>query len=187
MGKWGRKRKQGVIRHPSGQIKAKSDYELEKEALGVVIGARQRVFGLSEGEAKMMEAGSAVGRLFLAKEISRRQLDAAARYEEAMRLSRWAMLVKPVLSGSDLNRSGSHDNSDGTDPRYVAQCKAAVEQARNCRRALTEAGSFCMSAVDGIVMDGQDMPSFVGDLRVGLNAIARLFKIPADDQAREAA
>jgi hypothetical protein len=53
-----------------------------REAMSVALGARQRVHGLRKAAAESVEAGSALGRLFLAGMIPRRLYAAGSRYAE---------------------------------------------------------------------------------------------------------
>lgn len=168
-------------RHPSGRLyepgpKERKE-ESERDAMATVIEARQRVFGVSEDDAKKFEAGSVIGRLHLTQEISAAQLEAASRYETVVRLANAAILVKPLSSPGDLNRSRGHDASDGTDPDYIEKCRAAEKQATACWRALRESHPLARWAVDTIVVDNQLVPA-IGELRVGLNVLCRVFRIP---------
>lgn len=149
----------------------------------VGIHARQRVFGLTLDDARKEEAGTVIGRLLITKEISAPQFEAAKRYEEIVRLADAAILLsRNPPSAGDLNRSRGHDASEGDDPAYVAKCTLANRDANNCWRALKEAGQLCRWAVDSFVIENQNVQA-LGELRVGLNALCRVMKIPMHTMA----
>lgn len=164
-------------RHPSGRLYEPGPKEREDEIRGVVIDARQRIWGMTEQQASFPEAGSVVGRLRLSRTISAAQAEAALKYAETMALADAAILAKRIGSSGDLNRSRGHDDSDGTEPGYVAKCKAAIAKSIECHRALREAHQLARWAVDTIVLEDQPIPAD-GELRLGLNALCRVFKIP---------
>lgn len=181
-------------RHPSGRLyepgpKEREEAKAEKaeEVMSVALEARQRVFLVPETQAKLAEAGSVIGRLLLTREIGRHQFEAARKYEEVVALANAAILARGFPTPGDLNRSGGHDDSDGTEPGYVARCKAATDKANHCWRALREAGQLCRWAVDTIVIEDQPVPHAIGDLRLGLNALCRVLKIEIPGGTQKAA
>lgn len=132
---------------------------------------------MTEAQAKFPEAGSVIGRLLLAKVVSYPQAEAAMKYAETMALANAAILSKRIGSSGDLNRSRGHDDSDGTEPGYVARCQASIAKSIECHRALREAHQLARWAVDTIVLEDQPIPAD-GELRLGLNALCRVFRIP---------
>jgi len=189
MARAGRKRKQAA-RHPSGQVKKPSPNEAKENAQHVALQARQRVFGLSAEDAPLQEAESLVGRLVLMGMLDDWHWKAALQYEEIVRAADRCYLAKGFPSPGDLNRRGGHDDSDGTEPAYVDACRAAINQANRCHRALRDSGAetddpFVRGAVDMLVFDGAYNHRFLGAARIGLNALARLLHIPMTRKLRK--
>jgi hypothetical protein len=173
-------------RHPSGRLyepgprgRARARAERAEEVARVALAARRRVFRLGAEEARRTEAGTALGRLAISGEITRPQYEAAQRYEEVSRRADAALLARRMVSAAELDRSGGggHDGRAGDDPAYAARCRAAVKEAERCWRAMAEAGAACRAAVDMAVLQGSATPAAVGDLRLGLNALARVFRM----------
>lgn len=167
--------------------------------MSTAIDARMRLFGLTKEEASEVDAASVVGRLALSGEISERQYQAAVRYELTVRSADKAYLAGSVPSGSDLNRSRSHLPEEpgsptakrvwgkdlviwpGTDDEYNAKCKRDIDMSVKCYRALGAcADRLARWAVDNIVLENNDLPHAYGELKIGLNALAHLFKLPLD-------
>jgi hypothetical protein len=83
----GRPRKQGVRRAPSGrisqakdvqaEIKSREKSESEKDAMAVAVDARRRHYDAPDSTVKDQRWSTAIGRLFLSKEISEEQYEAA--------------------------------------------------------------------------------------------------------------
>jgi len=169
----GRKRKL-TIRYPNGRALAKPHHARVESMLAVAIEARQRVFGLSVENATRVEAVDLLGRLRLSGEISEAQHAAGLAYAQEREDYHRVMLSRPVPSAGDLERQPGFDGSDGSSPGYVAWCQGVEADYKAMRRALMETGdSLASMVVDGII-DGTAMWDFLGTLRVGLNALARL-------------
>jgi hypothetical protein len=144
--------------------------------MATVVAARQRVYDLPRDKAIRKEAGSAIGRALLNGELILDQAHAAHRYERIVRAYRKAVLAKNAASGSDFDRTGGYDSREGDDAAYVEIFQEAEALWRSSRRALLEAGQFCHMAVETWAID--DIPAYgmIGDLRLGLNALARLYR-----------
>lgn len=173
----GRPRSTGQ-RHPSGKVKQPTERALAELNRSVVLEARQRVYGLSEEDARRDEAFVVLGRLFFTREISRQQYDDGWRYAEIVANYRRAIMAKGVPSAGDLDRSRGHDGSDGTDPAYVARCKRDIAIYKQVRRSILEAPDpLAQTIIDAVVIEGKDMPSFVGTLRIALNAVGHAITV----------
>jgi hypothetical protein len=171
-----RKRK-GTRREPNGRYMRDSKEEREKDVKDVVITARERVYGLSKGSASLQEAGSAVGRLVLAGQLTRAQADAAEEYEKVVRAFLASIEARRPSSPGDLNRSGGYDGREGDDPAYIEKCHLAVRRYKEARRGLLEASPLAHFAMETWVTEGHEVWSLLGDLRLGLNALARLWRV----------
>lgn len=181
----GRKRKTGVTRLSTGRIRRAGTREREGEARKVALSARRRLFGVSAEDALKAEAGTVVGRLLMSGEIKPWQHQAALEYEAVVRAANAAYLSRRLASAGDLDgagRGGGHaaagPGGEGSDPAYVARCRAAIERANRCHRALAGCGELMARyAVDRIVLENLSLPRAVGELRIGLNALCREFRI----------
>lgn len=179
----GRPRKTDALRHPGGQVVRTSAQQQAEDAMATVVAARQRVYDLPAFMATQKEAGSAIGRALLKGEITPGQERDAHRYERIVRDYRKAVLAQKAASGSDFDRTGGYDSREGDDASYVEIFKEAEALWRASRRALLEAGPLCHMAVETWVIDDiAAAHSMIGDLRVGLNALARLYR---SDMRRE--
>jgi hypothetical protein len=187
----GRKRMIAARRHPGGQVVRRSPEERVKEVRAVVETARQRVYELWPYQASQWESVDAVGRAFLrghfgdlSTDVGKAQasamLSAARLYEQVQINHRRAVEARRMRSGGDLDRSGGYDASDGTEPLYVHWCENAEREMRETRRALLEAHPLAQLAVDAWVLEDKTAYGLLGELRVGLNALVRLYAIPAE-------
>lgn len=149
--------------------------ERAEEARRTATEARQRIYLLSERLSATQEAGSAVGRLRLTGELSEEQYFAANTFEQIAHDYSRAILIRPVPSAGDFNRTQGFDGHDGSDARYVERCQVAIQSYRESRRALFEASDAAYHAVWAWVCYDQAIQRLVGDLRLGLNALARLY------------
>lgn len=181
-----RKRKT-THREPNGRLQRPPRGESADEVRSVAVEARQRVYGLSEPDAKTVDGGDIIGHLYLSKQITRLQLQACRKFEEVMRDLQWAVLIRPEKSPSDLNRSGGHDSSDGTDPEYVAKVdRAKGRYHRALRAVISTYDSMAWMAILGWVMDGKEMWSQIGSLRIAANAVAHEFGAELQDEEKAA-
>jgi hypothetical protein len=142
------------------------------------------VHRLSAGSAERQEAGSAIGRAALGRELApnddshnRALLNAAHEYERVQRNYRHAILARQLPSAGDLDRTHGYDGDDGLHPAYVEWCQKAERRMAESRRALLEAGPLVLFAVDTWVMEDKAVYELLGDLRLGLNALARLYGV----------
>lgn len=173
----GRSRIVEAVRHPCGQVVKRTPEEKADEARQVGREARQRVFGLSVGDSVKPEAGYALGRLRLTNTISQEQINAGEEYEKVIRRYERAILVKRPISGGNIDRIGGFDDGDGTDEDYVEECNLARRAYGDARRALIDADPLAQMAVDAWVIENKAAYGLLGELRTGLNALARLYRV----------
>ena len=174
----GRRRKPGVRRQPGGRIDHRTRVALdsrERDMTAVVLEARQRVFGVTADEAGKMKETSFLSRLLVTKEISRRQYGALMGYRNVC--EEWGKLhpTKKVQQAADMDRGGGHDNSDGTDPKYVAHFNWCRKRFNRCEEALAETARedhWARQVVQNVVILGWEDPVHTPSLRIGGNALA---------------
>lgn len=192
----GRKRKTGR-RHPSGKLVQPGSGETQRDVTATVLLARQRHYGVSAKQAWDERLGTALGRLAFAGKITAEQEAAGAVYREIMARNRAVMglpmdqprSVTALLPGGGIFGGGTPD----PDP-------ALVEKVR--RRAASTSLTLRMADHDVPRTDGR-RPSILVDavvcheaeasnwsaadivnLRLGLDALRRLFGINSDSSQR---
>jgi hypothetical protein len=178
----GRRRKVLVLREPNGRAVRKSQAEQEREVRAVGHTARQRVHGLPENVVSLEEAGYALGRLYLAREITKFQLWAGDEYAKVCRRYDRTMGARGVRSASEFNGPAGYDNDDGTDKDYVDECNEARRRWTDSQLALMHATEqicdpYVTYAVNVWSVDGVEAWGYLPSLRVGLNALARLYRV----------
>ena len=151
--------------------------ELEREAVSVVKAQRMALFGCNEEEAGSNLLGSFIGRLRKSGEISAAQFEAAEKYHRVRKVEKQAYDIRQQRSGSDLTFNGGFDGRTGGEPDYVEWDNKARSQGADARRALLDAGPLSHTACEGIIMEDKEMVSSIGDLRLGLNSLAKLWAI----------
>ena len=190
----GRKLKRGVLRTKSGRIsRAKSAQDAERKAsfdraerdtMGVVLEARERLYGLTGASARDQLAGSFIGRLCLSggkgEGISRTQYDALVRWEEIARAYVAIMQGPMGDTAADPNRVGGISNAD--DERYArrvtAQYRAACKAVQDRQNELGLAVNL-FGALDACVRRGAELHYLVGALREAANVLARHYGMEA--------
>ena len=96
----GRPRKEGVERYKCGKIKPE---ENEREAKSVVMAYRVAQFGVDEEDAGSDLAGSALGRLYLSKDITKGQYNAGLRYcDDMFRYYSFYLGTPPTVQAQNL-------------------------------------------------------------------------------------
>lgn len=169
----GRPRKAGA-RYPNGK---RTDAEREKDILATGLSARQRVLGLSASFARRVEASTVFGRLRLSGAISDHQYLAGEEYHRIVRRYHRAILAKQMTSGGNLDRMGGFDGGEGDEPDYVEQCQRDRRAYGDARRELLDADPLAQLATDGWILEDKELHGLIGELRIGLNALARLFRV----------
>ena len=185
----GRKRKAGVKRINGRISRRESDRQAQRsleqqDAMSVARSARERVFGVDRVHSGTELAGSFVGRLYLTGEIRRHQLDAArafcvewVAYSRALGLPAQprAVDLSGIRSGSAYEITPEQQRTAVA--RWDASVWAVTEANMQCREgALYPALYYC------VLLD-QSHTHMVGDMRLGLNALARHYRIAEADAA----
>lgn len=186
MGKGGRKRRAGK-REPSGKLsrrvvdkQARRTID-EQSAMQVAKEARQRVFGISEADSATELAGSIVGRLLLQGAISREHFDAAVAFQAT-----YAGFLRAIDAPPSSPKAISIGAPSGPSPADMsrAQAETAKKHWRDACMALSVANipypeNVLFLACDRIALREEYQPHLHGDLRLGLNALARHFGLLA--------
>jgi hypothetical protein len=165
-------------REPCGREARPSVEDREREMRETGYAARERVHGLSKANSAERHAGHAIGRAFIVGELSREQALAGEEYERVQRAYAVAIAARGRgASASDYDRMGGYDASEGDEEAYVETCAKARRRMAESRRALLEAGPFVLLAVDAWTIEDKQVWGLLGDLRLGLNALARLYQV----------
>jgi hypothetical protein len=185
MARGGKKRRTGK-REPNGKLsrrivdkQARRSID-EQSTMQVAKEARQRVFGVSEADSATELAGTVCGRLFLAREITQQQLDAAkafaetyATYQRAMNSPRPPKAVEiGGITGGGALRDISPEQHVKAKERWDAAVKVLVEANHY------HPGSI-YAACDYLALRDELHPHMVGDFRVGMNSLARHYGLVA--------
>lgn len=178
MNRRGRKRKAGH-REPNGQPVRATERERAEDIMRPAREARERIHGVPEALSSSPDAGSVLGRLVLAGEVTPRQRDAGHLYESIVReYEAVVVLARGVASAGDLDHTHGYDDSDGTDPAYVERYEEAKGRYLRASRCLAWCGNpHAGSAVESVVI--LDAPLGNGDLpvlRMGLDALEKEFR-----------
>lgn len=154
----------GVEREPSGRPSRRSPRE---DMTKIVKWARQRIYGLTDEQSAHQDGGTVQGRMWLRKQITREQCDAADRYVE--KHSRAMAAIKAPASLKVSNRAG--DGGDLITEEYVEWAVRAVAEYRILRQAVIDVDKAAESALDMMVINQQDHsddPDMVAAVRFGL-------------------
>jgi hypothetical protein len=163
----------------------------EAEAMHTALTARWRLHGVKLSECKDQRAGSIIGRLRMMHEaglkagvetpdgLSGPQYEAALKYQEVAEAHARVVCAPKGMGAADLNRVGgpSVDSAarDAKDAKVERDYEAMRTVIHNCQSQLRSWAIF--TALDLIVGQDRDEPRRYGDLRVGLNALARHFEL----------
>jgi len=175
----GRKRKAGA-RFPGGKMRPRPTGERVEDIVAVARDARRRVFGLSTTDALRPEAGEVAGRLCLSGEITRAQYEAALAYEAMRRNYNRALGARRVVSSSQiLDPLGGAAPAMRDEAVDEARVRKAIDVHDRVRAALNACSEpLAQMVLDAVVLEGRTMWSHIGTLRVGLNAVGRVLKLP---------
>lgn len=124
--------------------------------------------GLPYAKAKKQDAGTAIGRLFITGEISQKQLDAANKYCELSHNNNIAIGAARMRSCCDV---GPYGRSTETTDRQIERETRWIREYREVRRVALQASPLADMILQGVITDNKDMLSFMGDLRLVLNAV----------------
>lgn len=191
MGRRGPRRKTGIKRQPNGQPLRNREEDAKREAMrrdgldkeqqdtiAVAIEARQRVFGLPAPISRDQMAGSAVGRYCLQGIITRTQYDAAVLYLADCEAYSHAIGTPGIPRAVDLNRIGGKDNHENVTKARAAMVRydAMVKAVRAKQTEIGNMGNL-FGALDTVIRRDVQLEHLIGDLRIGLNALARHYGV----------
>jgi hypothetical protein len=195
MGRRGPKAKPGA-REPNGRASRKpidvttrlngSLEAEEREALRVGVESRHRIHKLPPAMLRDTDAGSFVGRLRLAGQITMQQCEAAHRYAQAFHDMQMT-LGGPQASGAiDLNATHGMPGAENIDRTIKAQATwrnalAAVQRKQNEMHGT----SNLYAALDYCIIRDAECPHMLDWLRISLDVLAAHFQI--GDKHRKAA
>lgn len=195
--KRGPKRKEGVLRTPSGQISRSSEAKALSEAAETFLAIeaatwkrRQANPALNVEEARKQEHGSVIHRWHLEwlamhrkkpatahpNEFTRTHLEAAERFHQLA--DAWSVVIsaRKQRSSSDFTGSGGYDGRDPFNGDLAKKHRAIEDNYKSARRAILESSPMGMMAVEAVVFENRDIPSMRPDLRLALNRLAVIFK-----------
>jgi hypothetical protein len=182
----GRKRKPG-LRYPCGKLKRE---ETEREAMATALAARQRHYGVTAKQARDERLGSSLGRLNMQELISDPQYDAGLRFADLYQ-AHHAILGLPVPNTSSvaglmiaaglIGASHSSELDDEAIARLRNRFRAATDALDQCDRDHRMARGRKPSLVlFQVVCADEDTTLWpecdLGNLRVALNTLARVFR-----------
>jgi hypothetical protein len=178
----GRPKAENVIRESNGRIS-----RAKEPPSKLALEARARMTGLSIERAHDQQAGQWLGRLHMAYQTWHRQERASDKPQPSMSISTsqyHALLSYQTLHNNYLKAVGAPGAVyDGAGGMGLGDEDAAETWARHCkgkhkaaRDAIQEAQNGCpgnlWAALDYCVIQEQQMPHMIGDLRVLANAMA---------------
>ena len=182
----GRKRKPG-LRYPCGKLKRE---ETEREAMATVLEARQRHYGVSAKQARDERLGTSLGRLAFREAISDVQYQAGLAFAKLYHQHHLAMGL-PVPSPSSVAGILINEGIFGSSPsepvlEEIERLKRRFEQASDaldhCDREQRYSGArrptLLMYRVVCTDEDAGQWPGDdIGNLRIALNALVRVFRL----------
>jgi len=159
--------------------------QTERAAMETAVSARQRLFGLSEADAKEGYAGSVVGRLVLNKVIRADQYDAAKKY-----LVRRYNYQRAIGAAPDFTQPKSDEwiprmrdgvllSPEEAWEEFCVEAKRAHEAMCAVIRAVmvSERSPDPASALDVFLVKDVHEPRLLGAFRIALNALGHHFGI----------
>jgi hypothetical protein len=182
----GRKRKPGT-RYPCGK---RAKQQLEMDAMSTAIEARKRLFGVTSKQAKDERLGTALGRLAFRELISEKQYQAGIAFGE---LYHRHQTIMGMPSPSPRSVAGLLINEGifGASPsepvlEVIEKVKRRFADATSVldacdREQRMSAGKRPTLLVYRVICTDQDALHWgeddIGNLRVALNALVRLFRL----------
>ena len=182
----GRKRKPGK-RYPCGK---RTRHELEKDAMSVALDARRRHFGVTAKQAKDERLGTALGRLAFREMISETQYQAGVAFAQLYR-DHHATVGLPSPSPRSVAGLLINEGIFGASPsepvlEVIEKVKRRFGDATSAldacdREQRMSGGKRPTLLIYRIVCTDQDAMHWceedIGNLRVALNALVRLFRM----------
>lgn len=176
--KAGKRTASGRLSQSSGEVIARltdaHDRE-ERDTLSVGLEARVRVWGIDPMQSRDQMAGSVVGRLTLAGELTRQQYDAAQSWLTDLRVYRRAIAAPKGMGAVDINAIRG-DSTDIERVEWYRRCCNRMQAARAALQAEQDAlrlKANLWAAIDLMLDSDLMLRHLVGDLRLALNALAR--------------
>jgi hypothetical protein len=170
----------------------------ERETIAPGIEARQRVHGLPLDQASQPMAGSFLGRLYMAREISRAQYEAGTQWAEHTLAYQRAIAAPRQPGAVDLNATKGSDNYENVEATRRAIVRMMGDKERKiigARQAVQEeqyslgnAGSrfALLFTLWTAIEQDQERYDIVPDLRSALNCLVRHYGLTTA-QRKEAA
>lgn len=189
-------------RTPSGQksrSKAAREWittQTERAAMEPALSARQRLFGLSEADAREGKAGSVVGRLVLNKVLRQDQYDAAVEYLKVRNAYQRAVGAVPDFTQPPEPGRPPAVDKYGRILTPEEAWQEFSERAKKWHASMMKVVAAVMvaerspdpsAALDAFLVRDRHDPRLLGALRVSLNALGRHFGIPVTKTQQEAA
>lgn len=187
----GRKRKFGP-REGSGNLQRKPAGERREDVIATVLEARQRVFRGTANQARLMPETSWLGLLRgegIASEleqkhdlkaklrgISASQYEAAKEYQRITEERRKLLMIPAFTEAGNLDRGGGRSGDEVSDG-YIRRFRRIADLSQMCEAALLETwfeDVHARTVTKNVVLEGYYQPHRLNELRVGLNALARV-------------
>lgn len=195
MGRRGPKKQPGK-REPSGRLSRETSAAKQRnidhmqreeiETLSPALEARERIWGVGKDKSRDQLAGSFVGRLRLAGELSQPQYEAALIYLEECRNNSIACRSPKEPGAVDLNATHGASNFENVKRSVDARRRYEASRAAVMEKQIEIRGTGNLfGALSVCVLDDKPATNLVGDLRTALNALAKHYGI--DGKARRAA
>jgi hypothetical protein len=175
----GRPRLKERERHPHGGVVRRSVVEQRDDAVSVALEARQRQYGARPEDAAHVEWESALGRLYKQEvDEARRRYEIGCRYRDMRAEYDRIMGVKPMRSGSDVDRQqAGFDARDGTDDAHRERDNRVREIYRRCFLALLATGDDkALGIIERVAVEDQPAGHLVESLRLALNAVGKVLR-----------
>lgn len=160
----------------------------ERDTISVAVEARQRVWQVPQAQSRDQMAGSFMGRLCLAGEISRIQYEAALLWIEASEKNSIACRSPRPPGAVDLNRTigrGSDYEDVAAVTRWREQYEAASKAVQEAQNHLRGTASLFAALYECVIQD-RAFVHMVPDCRLALNALAKHYKIDGGQGQRAA-
>jgi hypothetical protein len=166
----GRPRLEDIEREPNGRGQRGRNPRKHEDPRKVVLDARQRIFGLSPEDAATDLAGSALGRLRLAGQISEAMLEAGKKYRIL-----WTEAMRALTGPEGLEVGGSPGvGGDIISDDWVSWATRATANYRVAASALGDINAF--NTVEYVVVIDEDpVPAMMPALTEGLLILALKF------------
>lgn len=158
----------------------------ERETLRTGVEARHRLYDIPPQHLRDTDAGTAVGRLRLAGEITMQQCQAAIAYCEVYEAMQAAIGGPRSPGAVNLNATKGMPGAENVNKSIQArQAWEDALKAVQARQNAIRGGGALIASLDYCVLRDGDHPHMLGWLREALDALAEHFKI--GDKRKEVA